>query len=59
MEYLPLPIAALVAYYKITDIRRRVPQDHIGDTIHAMAVALSTAASKRSRRAQVRSGTAY
>jgi len=22
MEYLPLPIAALVAYYKITDIRR-------------------------------------
>src|ERR1051325_4012273 len=40
-------------------IRRRVPQDHIGDTIHAMAVALSTAASKRSRRPQVRSGTAY
>src|ERR1051325_4450128 len=25
-------------------IRRRVPQDHIGDTIHAMAVALSTVA---------------
>src|ERR1041384_1599108 len=43
-EYLPLPIAALVAYYKITDIRRRVPQDHIGETIHAMAVALSTVA---------------
>ncbi|HEY1289570.1 MAG TPA: hypothetical protein VGF58_14680 [Burkholderiales bacterium] len=43
-EYLPLPIAALVAYYKVTDIRRRVPQDHIGETIHAMAVALSAVA---------------
>jgi|SRR5262249_4936814 len=43
-EYLPLPIAALVAYYKVTDIRRRVPQDHIGETIHAMAIALSTVA---------------
>ena len=43
-EYLPLPIAALVAYYKVTDVRRRVPQDHLGETIHAMAVALSTVA---------------
>jgi hypothetical protein len=43
-EYLPLPIAALVAYYKVTDIRRRIPQDHIGETIHAMAAALSTVA---------------
>src|SRR5262245_35326097 len=43
-EYLPLPIAALVAYYRITDIRRQLPQDHIGETVRAMAIALSTVA---------------
>ena len=58
-EYLPLPIAALVAYYRITDIRRQVPQNQIGETVRVMAVALSTvatiygptcsAASRRSR----------
>ena len=43
-EYLPLPIAALVAYYKVTEVRRRLPQDHIGETVHTMAIALSTVA---------------
>ena len=43
-EYLPLPIAALVAYYRITDVRRQVPQNQIGETVRAMAVALSTVA---------------
>ncbi|HEY7237681.1 MAG TPA: hypothetical protein VH600_00800 [Burkholderiales bacterium] len=43
-EYLPLPVAALVAYYKVTDLRRQLPQEHIGETVRAMAVALSTVA---------------
>ena len=41
---LALPYTALVAYYRITDIRRQVPQNQIGETVRAMAVALSTVA---------------
>ena len=43
-EFLPLPIAALVAYYKVTDLRRRLPEERVGETVRLMAMALAALA---------------
>jgi hypothetical protein len=43
-EFVPLPIAAAAAYYKVTGMTRRLEEDRLGETIHLMAIALSTVA---------------
>jgi hypothetical protein len=43
-EFLALPIAAAVAYYRITDTRSRLPEGYLAEMVHLMAIALSTVA---------------
>jgi len=43
-EFVPLPIAAAAAYYRVTGMTRRLEEDRLGETIHLMAIALSTVA---------------
>jgi len=43
-EFVPLPIAAAAAYYRVTGMNRRLEEDQLGETIHLMAIALSTVA---------------
>ena len=43
-EFVPLPIAAAAAYYKVAGITRRLEEDQLGEAIQLMAIALSTVA---------------
>ena len=43
-EFVPLPIAAAAAYYKVAGVARRLPEERLGEAIHLMAIALSTVA---------------
>ena len=43
-EFLEMPIAAAVAYYKITETRVRLPEGSLSEMVHLTAIALSTVA---------------
>jgi hypothetical protein len=43
-EFLALELAATVTYYRLTEIRRRLPPEHFAEQVHLAAIALSTVA---------------
>lgn len=43
-EFLEMPIAAAVAYYKITETRSRLSESCLSEMVHLTAIALSTVA---------------
>lgn len=43
-EFLEMPIAAALAYYKITETRSGLPEGNLPEMVHLTAIALSTVA---------------
>jgi hypothetical protein len=43
-EFLPLEVAATLAYERLTEIRRELPAEQLDELIHFAAIALSTIA---------------